>query len=107
MERTSKPWLANLAPGHNSMPLLFGFPECSQTSKHLCDLPALKPGQFAVTRYENQEFQAAVQSTVAGEQCFLLGSITPPECQMLTFLLLGHPLTKEGASLAVISHSLA
>ena len=81
------------------MPLLFGFPECSQTSKHLCDLPALKPGQFAVTRYENQEFQAAVQSTVAGEQCFLLGSIAPPECQMLTFLLLGHPLTKEGASL--------
>ena len=81
------------------MPLLFGFPECSQTSKHLCDLPALKPGEFSVTGYENQEFQAAVQSTFAGEQCFLLGSINPPECQMLSFLLLGHMLQKEGASL--------
>ena len=80
------------------MPLLFAFPECSRISKGLCDLPAFEPGRFSVTRYENQEFHAAVHSRVAGELCFLLGSITPPEYQMFSFLLLGHTLKKEGAS---------
>lgn len=80
------------------MPLLFAFPECSRISKGLCELPAFEPGRFSVTRYENQEFHAAVQSRVAGELCFLLGSITPPEYQMFSFLLLGHTLKKEGAS---------
>lgn len=49
-------------------------------------------------RYENQEFHAAVQSRVAGELCFRLGSITPPEYRVFSFLLLGHTLEKEGAS---------
>jgi len=30
-----------------------------------------------VTRYENQEFRATVESRVAGEECFVLGSIVP------------------------------
>lgn len=35
---------------------------------------------------------------VAGDHCFILGSITPPECQMVSFLLLAHTLKKEGAT---------
>src|SRR6516162_8183539 len=70
----------------------------SHTTKYLCDLPGLEPGKFSVTHYDNQEFRAAVDTTVNGEQCFLVGSVTPPECRMLSFLLLGHTLKKEGAS---------
>jgi ribose-phosphate pyrophosphokinase len=80
------------------MPLLFGLSECSHTTKELGYLPALEPGQFSVTRYDNQEFHATVESRVAGEECFLLGSIAPPECQMLSLLLLAHTLKKEGAN---------
>lgn len=79
------------------MPLLFSFPEYSHTSEFLCDLPGLKAGQFSIARYENQELHAAIESKVTGEQCFILGSITPPECQMFSFLLLAHTLKKESA----------
>jgi ribose-phosphate pyrophosphokinase len=80
------------------MPLLFTFSEYSQTSRSLCDLPGLKPGQFSIVRYENQELHASVESRVAGDHCFVLGSITPPECQMVSYLLLAHTLKKEGAT---------
>ena len=65
------------------MPLLFGLPGCSHTTKYLCDLPGLEPGKFSVTHYDNQEFRAAVDTPVNGEQCFLVGSVTPPECRLL------------------------
>jgi ribose-phosphate pyrophosphokinase len=80
------------------MPLLFTFSEYSPTNKSLCDLPGLKPGQFSIVRYGNQELHGTIESKVAGEQCFLLGSISPPEFQIFSFLLLAHTLKKEGAN---------
>jgi ribose-phosphate pyrophosphokinase len=79
------------------MPLLFTFPEYSQTHKSLCDLPGLEPGQFSITRYENQDLHAKIESSVSGEHCFLLGSVGAPDCQTLSLLLLAHTLKKEGA----------
>jgi ribose-phosphate pyrophosphokinase len=80
------------------MPILFSFSEYSHISKFLCDLPGLVSGQFSIARYDNQELHAAIQTAVSGEHCFILGSITPPECQMAALLLLAHTLRKEGAS---------
>lgn len=80
------------------MPLLFTFPEYSHAGESLRDLPGLRTGQFSVARHGNQELHTSVESRVAGDQCFILGSITPPECQMVSFLLLAHTLKKEGAS---------
>jgi len=80
------------------MPLLFTFSEYSQISKSLCDLRGLKPGQFSIVRYNNQELRASVEANVAGDHCFILGTVTPPECQMVSFLLLAHTLKKEGAT---------
>jgi len=80
------------------MPLLFTFSEYSQTSKSFCDLPGLKTGQFSVVRYENQELHATIESRVSDEHCFILGSLTPPESQMVSLLLLAHTLEKEGAT---------
>jgi phosphoribosylpyrophosphate synthetase len=77
------------------MPLLFTFSDYSQTNAFLCDLPGLKPGQFSITRYDNQELRVTIQSRVTDSHCFILGSVTPPECQVVSFLLLAHTLKKE------------
>ena len=79
------------------MPLLFSFAEYSYTSARLCGLPGLKPGQFCITRYENQDLHAKIESSVCGEHCFILGGIGAPDCQTLSLLLLAHTLRKEGA----------
>ena len=79
------------------MPTLFSFPEYSHVAKFLSDLPGLKPGQFSIVRYQNQELHASVQSAVSGDHCLVLGSIAPPETQMASLLLLAHTLRKEGA----------
>jgi ribose-phosphate pyrophosphokinase len=80
------------------MPLLFTLPEYSQTNKTLSDLPGLKPGHFSIMRYDNQESRVTIQSRVSHDHCFILGSVTPPECQMVSFLLLAHTLKKDGAT---------
>lgn len=79
------------------MPLLFTFPEYSLTNKSLCDLPDIKPGQFSITRYKNQDLHAKIECSVSGERCFILGSIGAPDCQTLSLLLVAHTLRKEGA----------
>lgn len=77
--------------------MLFSFPEYARISKALCGVACLQQGQFSITRRENQELHAAVQSPVSGEHCFILGTIAPPDQQMAAILLLAHTLKKEGA----------
>ena len=77
--------------------MLFSFPEYEHISKVLSDLPGLQLGQFSISRHDNQELHATVQSTVLDEHSFILGSIAPPEHQMASMLLLAHTLKKEGA----------
>jgi ribose-phosphate pyrophosphokinase len=60
-------------------------------------LPFLESGKFAVLRYNNQELHAVVASSVSEKPCSILGSIAPPEEQILSFTLLAHTLKKEGA----------
>jgi len=79
------------------MPLLFSFAEYSDTSARLCGLPGLKPGQFSITRYQNKDLHAKVESSVSGEHCFILGGVGAPDCQTLSLLLLAHTLKKEHA----------
>ena len=80
------------------MPLLFTFPEYAPTSTCLCALPGVTPGEFSITRYENQGLHVNIETPVSGEPCFVLGSIAPSDCQLLAYLLLAHTLKKEGAS---------
>src|SRR6516225_7423063 len=80
------------------MPLLFTFSEYLQADKSLCDLPGFKPGQFSIVRDDNQELRVPIQRRVTGNHCFIIGSVTPPKCQMVSFLLLAHTLKKEGAT---------
>jgi ribose-phosphate pyrophosphokinase len=77
--------------------MLFCFSEYGDLGTALHSLPFLQPGQFSIARYDNWELHATVQSPVLGKHCFVLGSIAPPEEQMLSTLLLAHTLRKEGA----------
>jgi len=54
-------------------------------------------GRFRVRRFENGELHVHLQTLVRNENCFVLGSISPPDEQLLSALLLAHTLKKEGA----------
>lgn len=78
--------------------ILFNFSTYEGLARQLQTVPPLRLGQFTVARYENGELHISVREQVVGERCLLLGSIAPPDEQMLSFLLLAHTLKKEGAS---------
>ena len=80
------------------MPTLFTFGEFAHIGTSLQDLPGLKAGRMTLLRRANQEWHAEIQSAVAGEHCFILGSIAPPDAQMLSLLLLAHTLRQQGAA---------
>ena len=77
--------------------VLFVFPEF----KHL--LPSLSSqaftsGSFQIKHFPNRELYALIQTKVAGENCLVIGTIAPPEVNLLTFTLLVHTLKKDGAA---------
>ena len=55
-------------------------------------------GRFKTARFENRELHIAVDTPVEGEHCVVMGSIAPPDEQLLTTSLLIHTLKKEGAT---------
>lgn len=57
----------------------------------------LQPGTFRIARFENGELHARIDTSVTAQRCVVLGSITPPDEQLLSVLLLAHTLKKEGA----------
>jgi ribose-phosphate pyrophosphokinase len=59
----------------------------------------LVSGHFQTARFDNRELHIDVQTTASNEDCFILGSIAPPDEQMFSALLLAHTLKlkKEGA----------
>lgn len=80
------------------MPLLFAMPGFEAMAGQLAaQAPELHPGRFTAARYENGEIHLTVQTEVLRQNCIILGTIAPPDEQLLTPLLLGHTLKKEGA----------
>jgi hypothetical protein len=57
----------------------------------------LRPGRFRIGHFDNGELSIEIETPVAGEHCRILGFIPPPEPWLLSTLLLGHTLRKEGA----------
>lgn len=78
--------------------ILFNFSNYEHIARKLRTIPTLQAGQFAIGRYDNRELHAKVQSAVSGEHCLVLGSIAPPDEQMLSLMLLAHTLKKGGAA---------
>jgi ribose-phosphate pyrophosphokinase len=77
--------------------ILFSFSNNEHIARELRSIPFLRVGQFAIARYDNQELRAKVQGRVSGEHCLVLGSIAPPDEQLLSLMLLSHTLKKGGA----------
>ena len=61
-------------------------------------LPNLRSGIFTVDRYENGEMHVSIETPVLNKHCLILGSVSPPDAQLLSTLRLAHTLKKEGAS---------
>lgn len=78
--------------------ILFEFPEFeAMGAEMLRRSRQLQPGRFRTGRFSNGELHIELETAIAGEDCAVLGCITPPDSQLLSTLLLGHTLRKEGA----------
>jgi ribose-phosphate pyrophosphokinase len=78
--------------------ILFASPEFEATAAKLREsVPAIDPGRFRAGRFNNGELFIELETPVAGEDCLILGSITPPDSHLLSMLLLAHTLLKERA----------
>lgn len=59
--------------------------------------PDANMGRFQVMRFPNSEVCTSVREGVEGETCLLVGSISPPDGQILEFLMLADALRRAGA----------
>ena len=76
---------------------LFAFKAYEAMAAALEKAAGLTSAPVRVARFENDELHLDIPTQVRGEDCFILGSVAPPDEQMLSVLLLAHTLKKEGA----------
>lgn len=69
----------------------------SMAQQLVAEVPNCAVGQFKIQRFANHELYILVDSKLSGQSCIVVGSVAPPDEQLLSFLLLAHTLTKEGA----------
>ena len=74
--------------------ILFCFPDYQPLARELCAGWGLREGHFAVTRFPNQEMEVTLDTDVGGTDCLILGSVAPPDEQLLAVLLLAHTIKR-------------
>lgn len=77
--------------------ILFAFEAFQAMAVALAKSAHLTLGCFRAARFDNGELHIGVETSVGKENCFVFGSIAPPDEQLLSTLLLAHTLKKEGA----------
>ena len=77
--------------------ILFVFPPYAEMGNELCTSLRIEQGHFSIDRFPNQEFHATIETHVIDANCLILGTLAPPDEQLLSLLLLSHTLKKEGA----------
>jgi ribose-phosphate pyrophosphokinase len=60
--------------------------------------PGAKEGKFVVKRYPNREIYVELQNDVAARECVVIGTIAPPDENLISWLQLTYTLKKEGAA---------
>jgi len=78
--------------------IVFKFPGYETIARELRKAVSLYEARFEVGRYANQELHANIEQVVCGQHCLILGTIAPPDESLLSILLLGETLKKEGAA---------
>ena len=61
------------------------------------EMPGLDFEESAIMRFSNAEIYITVTSKVKGKRCIILGSLAPPDEQLLAINLLTHTLKRKGA----------
>lgn len=79
------------------MTLLFSFSFYEEMTWDLLKSPSFLKGDFSCRRFSNQELHLTLKTPVLGKTCVILGSISPPESNLVSLLILAHTLKKEGA----------
>lgn len=77
--------------------ILFHFAEFDELASYLIHKGRVS-GHFSVERYKNDELHIIIKDQVVGRRCGVLGSIAPPDRQLLSFTLLAHTLKENGAT---------
>jgi ribose-phosphate pyrophosphokinase len=77
--------------------ILFALPRHARLAETLDGPGHLARGRCAIERFANGELHATLDTGVGGEDCAILGSVAPPDEDLLSTLLLAHTLRKEGA----------
>lgn len=78
--------------------ILFAHPDFESMRGALCKSGASRRcGGFRAGRFDNGELFIQLDTPPSDEECVILGSISPPDEQLFTNLLLAHTLRKEGA----------
>lgn len=77
--------------------ILFTFPEYEYIGSALRKSSGYKKGAFAISRYANNEMHATLGTDVRGQECVILGTVTPPDTNLISFLLLADTLKRKGA----------
>lgn len=78
--------------------ILFALPQYKSMGQELAkEIPGLDFEKIAIMRFSNAEIYITVTSKVTGERCVILGSLAPPDEQLLAINLLSHTLKRKGA----------
>lgn len=77
--------------------LLFFLEKFRYLARLLSRSAKLRRSPFRLCRFANKELFLTLKNKVAGQECYILGTIAPPDENLLSLLLFGHTLKKEGA----------
>ncbi|GJL71573.1 MAG: ribose-phosphate pyrophosphokinase [Nitrosomonas sp.] len=78
--------------------ILFALPQYKSMGQELArEIPGLYFEKIAIMRFSNAELYTTVTSKVKGERCIILGSLAPPDEQLIAICLLTHTLKQKGA----------
>lgn len=81
--------------------ILYSLPELKYLTDKFYNLIRLKrsclKGKINFARFSNNEWQGRVFENTRGQDCLLIGLITPPDDALLRTFILSHTLKKEGA----------
>lgn len=77
--------------------ILFTFPDHEYIGSALRKSAGYKKGSFLANRYRNNELHITLDTDVRGQECTILGTISPPDGNLISFLLLADTLKQKGA----------
>ncbi len=78
--------------------LIFAFPSYKKMAEKLIEGSNINWGDFKLARFPNMELYITLGVNVSNQECLVLGTIAPPDENLISMLLLCHTLKKEGAA---------